>query len=91
MSYSFGVRGATKSEALEKVAAEMAKVVQSQPVHSEDQKPALAAAAAFVGLLVDDGTQDVTVSMSGSLWVSATGIRQASVNVSAGIAAKETA
>lgn len=90
MSYSFGVRGATKSEALEKVAAEMAKVVQNQPVHSEDEKLAQAAAAAFVGLLVDDLTQDVTVSMNGSIWMSGTGIRSASVNVVAAIAAKET-
>ena len=91
MSYSFNVRGATKSEALGKVEAEMAKVVQSQPVHQKDEGQARAAAAAFVGMLRDDETRDVTVSVSGWLSWSESGIQGASVNVSASIVDREKA
>lgn len=37
MSYSFSVSAATKQEAIQKVADELAKVVAAQPVHSADQ------------------------------------------------------
>lgn len=36
MSYSFGVKGATKTEVKEKIAAEFDKVEASQPIHSID-------------------------------------------------------
>lgn len=89
MSYSFSVKGATKAEALEKVAAEMAKVVQNQPVHSNDEAHARAVATTFVGLLEDDATRDVTVSVNGLIWVTGatttTGIRTVGVGVSASL------
>ncbi len=88
MSYSFSVRAATKAEAVAKVTDELAKVVQSQPVHSEDRDLAQNTAENFIGLLVGDETKDVAVSMNGSIWKSDTGIRQASVNVSANLVDK---
>ncbi len=48
MSYSFSVRGATKAEAMEKVNAEMDKVVAGQPIHSADRFQAVEAAEKFV-------------------------------------------
>jgi hypothetical protein len=67
MSYSFSVRGATKAQAKEKVAAELAKVVAGQPIHARDQAQAQAAADAFVDLLADDDAKDVVVSVNGSV------------------------
>jgi hypothetical protein len=67
MSYSFTVRAANKAEAKEKVAAEMAKVVENQPVHAGDQEQAKAVAAAFIDLLPDDADKDVSISVHGSL------------------------
>jgi hypothetical protein len=37
LSYSFHVSGATKAEVFEKVAAELDKVVESQPIHEFDR------------------------------------------------------
>lgn len=91
MSYSFSVRAATKAEASEKVAAELASVVASQPVHEADSKQAQAAADGFIGVIRDDETQDILVSVSGSVsWSGASDINSASVNVNAYLAAKQT-
>lgn len=65
------------------VAEELAKVVEGQPVHAADAPAAQAAADAFVGLIADDETKDVQVTVSGSVWSTETGLRQASVSVSA--------
>lgn len=89
MSYSFSVRAATKAEVKEKVATELAKVVTQQPSHAVDQDQANAAAVGFIDLLRDDETQDVMVSVNGSLWSTAAGLQQASVSVSAGLETKE--
>lgn len=91
MSYSFGVRGATKVEALAMVVAELDKVVLSQPVHAADRDAAHAAAVAFVGMLVVDETRDVIVSVNGSVSSSEAGISSGSVSVSAYNAVKEVA
>lgn len=88
MSYSFSVHGATKMEAIEKVSTEMAKVVQGQPVHSNDERQAQVAAHAFISLLEDDATKDVAVSVNGSISTATTGIRQTSVGVSASLVDK---
>ena len=85
MSYSFGIKGTSKADALSKVAEALAGVVVSQPVHAVDQEQAQAAAEAFVGLLADDDTQDVTVSVSGSVWNTDAGLQQASCNVNVGL------
>lgn len=88
MSYSFSVRAATKAEAKEKVATELAKVVMQQPIHAVDQDQANAAATSFIDLLRDDETQDVMVSVNGSVYIPTAGLQQASVSVSAGLATK---
>jgi hypothetical protein len=86
MSYSFQVSGATKAEAIAKVAEELTKVVANQPPHAADQAQAQAAVESFVDLLADDDTQDVSVTVHGSLWTSDAGILSANVNVTATIA-----
>lgn len=96
MSYSFGVRGATKTDAIAKVAAELDKVVTSQPIHSTDRAQAQAAAEAFINVIPDDETKDVYVSVRGSVgWQGTLDIdavvTSASVNVSAALVAKEAA
>ncbi len=82
MSYSFSVRAATKAEAKSKVAEELAKVVQAQPIHSVDQAPAQAAADAFVDLLPDDETKDLLVTMNG--WIGWGGTEAEPILASAG-------
>lgn len=90
MSYSFSARGSTKAAVLEKIAAEMAKVVAAQPIHAADQAQAVAAAEAFVGVLPVDETKDVNVSINGSISSTETGITGASVSVYASNISKET-
>jgi len=97
MSYSFSVRAASKAAAVEKVAEELAKVVQSQPVHAADRQQAEAAAGSMLAVFPEPtDEQDITVSVSG--WLSWTGsypdshvISQASVTVAVGLAAKAVA
>lgn len=91
MSYSFSVRAKSKTEASEKVAAELANVVSSQPVHAADRDQAQAAADAFIALLRDDETQDVFVGVSGSVWAVDGGCNSAGVNVNASLSPKQTA
>lgn len=68
MSYSFGVKAATKAEAKAAVAVEFDKVVASQPTHATDKDAALAAAGAFIDMLTDPGEgQVISVNMHGSL------------------------
>lgn len=67
MSYSFSIDATTKAEAKDKVAAELDKVVQQQPIHVVDRKQARDAVEAFVSLLPDDDTKDLHVSVSGSV------------------------
>lgn len=81
MSYSFVVRAATKGQASEQVAAELAKVVLSQPIHEKDQRAAQATADAYIALLADDPNQDINVSMNGSTWNSGSDFQQANVSV----------
>lgn len=68
MSYSFNVRAADKADARAKVAAELDKVVASQPIHEIDRAQAEAAAEAFLSLLGEPGAQqEISVSVSGSI------------------------
>ncbi len=94
MSYSFSVKAANKSEAKAKVAAELEKAAQAQSCHERDKHQAQAAADAFIDLLVEDESNDVYVSMSGSLtgiWTDGdvTTITGASVSVNAGLATRQ--
>lgn len=93
MSYSIGVRAATKALVLEKVAEELNKVAAAQPVHDRDRGEAYEAAKAFVGVLAEPAAgQEVVVSVSGSLgWtgredLNNVGITASSVTVYASLA-----
>lgn len=86
MSYSFSVQAGSKAEAIEQVKAKMADVVAGQPSHSADQAQAIAAAEAFIGVLGDDPTRDVSISLNGSIWSTQENVlRSASVAVQAGL------
>ncbi|MGJ0508923.1 MAG: hypothetical protein ACR652_17705 [Methylocystis sp.] len=89
MSYSFTVRAASKAEANQKVADELANVVASQPVHEADRDQAQAAATAFIGLLRFDETQDISVSVNGSVWSVDGGLNSAGIGVSVSLVPKE--
>lgn len=95
MSYSFIVRAVDKSEAAHQVAAELDKVVASQSIHKADRDQALAAAVAFIGILPDDDTKAVQVSVHGSVGWSgdqeSPTLTNASFGVSASLVAKELA
>lgn len=86
MSYSFSVKAATKAEAVQKIAEELAKVVQQQPEHAADTPHARNAAEAFVNTLHDDADQDVSVSVSGSLsWMAKGEFYGANLSVNASL------
>lgn len=95
MSYSFSLRAATKAEAKEKIAVQMATIVEQQPVHAKDVDQAKATANAFVDMLQDDESRDVMVHMNGSVgWTGDLGtesclISSAGVGVSASLTTKE--
>lgn len=67
MSYSFAIDADNKADAKTAVAAELAKVVETQPIHERDRAQAQAAADAFIDLLPDSDSQGVHVSVHGSL------------------------
>lgn len=67
MSYSFGVRGTNKADALAKIAAGFDEIIAAQPCHVRDQLAVLATAAAYLDLLAEDETMDVSVTISGSV------------------------
>lgn len=90
MSYSFSVRGETKSAATSLVRDEMDKVVQGQSVHQKDLQAAVDVASGLICLLADDETKDVLVSMGGYLsWnTSDEKIQTANVAVTASLVEK---
>lgn len=73
MSYSFQARGANKTAVKADVATKMAAVAQQQPVHAKDAAQAIAAAGAFIDMLVDEKVDQhgnplsFVVGVSGSL------------------------
>lgn len=91
MSYSFSVKGATKAEVITLANEQFDAVVVSQPAHAADMPAAKEVTAAFVNLLMDDDTCDVGLSINGSVYAVATssrkvnGLRQASINIQAGL------
>ena len=69
MSYSISARGATKALALAALAASFdTNVLANQPVHAADKQQALAAAEGIAGILPDDDSKDVSITMNG--WLS---------------------
>lgn len=67
MSFSISARGATVALLVASVAAKMAEVVQSQPVHAHDEKPVKATVEAYAGLIPEDETRDYVASVAGFL------------------------
>lgn len=86
MSYSFNVRAADKASARELVAAELAKVVASQPIHEHDIAQAQAAADAFIGLVGEVDGLEISVSVNGSVYTIDGVFRGAAVGVNVGLA-----
>lgn len=90
MSYYFNFHAASREEAKAKVAAELDRVVEQQPIHRNDQKQAMAAAHAFIDVCPEPkDDQVVHVTVSGSVtWrgdMSNDDIIGAGVNVTAGV------
>lgn len=68
MSYSFAITAATKDDAKRLVAEQFdVQVTPTQPIHQRDRAAALAAANAYVDLLVDDPGQHLRVQLNGSV------------------------
>jgi hypothetical protein len=88
MSFSFsGKRAPTKVGILAIAAAELAKVVEQQPVHAKDVPTIQRAVEAHVALLAEPSIeQDIDLSVSGSVSDSTTqGIQWLNMNVSVGL------
>lgn len=89
MSYSFNFTAANRSEAKQKASTEMDRVVQQQPIHSNDQAQAKAAVESFIDIVPEpaDG-QQIAVSVSGSVsWRGGTDVAEiggAGVQISVG-------
>lgn len=67
MSYSFSFRAPTKAHALQELPSRFDAATQHQSCHARDREQALAAGAAFINVLADDDTKDVSVNMNGYL------------------------
>jgi len=68
MSFSFGVKGASKALALAAVAAKLDEVVASQPAHEADRAQITATVETYVGMLPEaDAGQEVTVNVNGTV------------------------
>lgn len=96
MSYSFGARAASKSAIKVLLATKFAEVLANQPSHAGDMAQAEAAANAFVDVLPDDDTKDVSVSVNGSVgWRGTWGVdhvvTSANFGVSANLVTREAA
>ena len=89
MSYSIGAKRATKSELSDTIAAELAKVPETQPAHKVDIDQAISTSAALINLMTDDPDRDLYCSVSGSIWQKETGVEQLSLNVSLNYQARE--
>lgn len=89
MSYSFHVRTTSKAAAKAAVAAELDKVVASQPVHERDREAAQATADAMIDHLPDNDTADVSVSVHGSIATSNDTVQSVSVGANATLLPRE--
>lgn len=82
MSYSFRVVAVNKSEAKDKVFVELTKVCEQQPIHAVDTEAANATAKALIDLMSDDESQDISATVSGSIWKTEDGVQQLELHVS---------
>ncbi|WP_028205001.1 hypothetical protein [Paraburkholderia nodosa] len=67
MSYAINFTAANKAEAKQRVADEMAKIVEQQRCHAKDKDAAISTAHTFIDMLADDDAMDVRVDMYGSV------------------------
>lgn len=73
MSYSFALRGPDKADVLARIGTRMDQVVQQQPEHAADRDIAVATVTSAIGVLAEDATKNIEVSMSGSMGWRGTG------------------
>lgn len=90
MSYSFTVTAPTKADAVDASYAKLDKVAEAQPAHAADRAAHGEIVTTMIDLLRDDDTQDVRVSMSGSVISDSRGAYSVSVNVNALLVARAT-
>lgn len=67
MSYSFYVRAASMDEVGQLIKAKLDEVAAQQELHQNDRHEAETVAKTFLSLLPDDPSQDIIVSMNGSI------------------------
>jgi len=90
MSYSFAVRAATAVAVMAAAGEKMAEVVSAQPVHAYDKDQALAHAAALVGQMPQPSeSQELYVSMNGSIWKEGDALKNISISASVSFVDKE--
>lgn len=89
MSYSFGAKGATKADVIGAIAVKFDQTVKDQPVHALDQGEAQEAVEQFVGLLQEDDTRDISVSVSGSVYTTDAGLQQVSCSINVSLVPRE--
>lgn len=85
MSYSFNIRAASKAAALLAIAAKLDDVVAQQACHQVDRAQVQQVVDVFVGMLPDDDSRDVNVSVAGYVsgsWNGAELVALGSVSVS---------
>lgn len=86
MSFSFTARGATV--ALAAVSAEMAKVVEVQPIHKHDAEAVQKTAEAYAALLPEDEGRDVVIACHGYVEYQGTDAEPQFVGVNVGVNAR---
>lgn len=91
MSYSFFVKAGTADAVMAAVGEKMAEIVTAQPVHAYDKDQALAHAAALVGQIQPSESQDIGVSMNGSIWKVGDTLKSLSIAASVSVVDKEKA
>jgi hypothetical protein len=67
MSFSFRVTEANKTEALQAIEKQIAKIALPRTIHERDKHVMLSNAKAVMSLLTDDPLKDIEVNCSGSL------------------------
>lgn len=94
VSYSFGAKGASKTEAILDAEAKFADVVRQQPAHAIDQEAALKNLREQMALLADPAPdEDVVVSMYGSICVvgeTASRVTSANASCNVGVSRRTT-
>jgi hypothetical protein len=67
MSYSFSVEEANKTEALQAIEKQIAKIALPRTIHERDKHVVLSNAKAVMSLLTDDPLKNIGVTCYGSL------------------------